>query len=61
MCIFNWWYMKENFTQIVEIHDAEPRAFRGLLRFLYSGQPPENFNDVALELLTLADKYGNTR
>ena len=50
--------MKESLSQTVEIHDVKPQVFRGLLRFLYTGQLPENFGDIALDLLTVADKYG---
>ena len=50
--------MEESLNQTVEIDDVEPNVFRGLLRFLYAGQPPENLGEIAVDLLTVADKYG---
>ena len=37
--------------------DVTPAVFKELLRFLYSGLPPENLNEIAMELLPVADKY----
>ena len=50
--------MKESLSQSVDIDDAEPNVFRGLLRFLYIGQPPVDLSAIAWDLLSLADKYG---
>jgi len=49
---------KENATNEVEVPDFEPDVFRGMLSFLYSGLPPKNLADIALELLLASDKYG---
>ena len=40
------------------IVEAKADLFRELLKFLYTGLPPENLPAVAAELLPLADQYG---
>ena len=49
--------MMESVTNEVEVKDADPTVFKGLLEFLYSGSAPTNLADIALGLLSLADKY----
>jgi len=50
--------MKESVAKEVQIKEEEPAVFQGLLEFLYSGSPPKNLPEIALNLLALADKYG---
>ena len=50
--------MKESLTNKVEVPDADPDAFRGMLQYIYGGMAPENLDAVAMELLAIADKYG---
>ena len=49
--------MQETVDKEVEVKDAEPEVFRGLLHYLYSGTPPRNLAEIALKLLVMADKY----
>ena len=50
--------MTESVTNEVEVTDIEPRVFKGMLEFLYSGKLPKDSLDISLELLVAADKYG---
>lgn len=50
--------MKENLTNEVEVPDASPDAFRGMLQYIYGGVPPENIRAIAMDLFAIADKYG---
>lgn len=49
--------MQETVDKEVEVKDAEPEVFRGLLHYLYSGAPPRNLAEISLKLLVMADKY----
>ena len=49
--------VKENVLNEVDISDVEPKVFKGLLQFLYSGLPPKNLSEISLDLLVVADKY----
>lgn len=49
--------MKESVSKEIKIEES-PVLFNELLRFVYSGQPPENLRKIAIELLPLADRYG---
>ena len=49
----NW---KENQCNEIEL-DEDPPVFKEVLKFLYCGLPPENFDQIAIELLPVADKY----
>jgi len=49
--------VKENTTNEVLVPDVKPKVFKAMLEFLYSGLPPKNLSDVALDLLVIADKY----
>ena len=37
--------------------DEDPLIFKEALKFMYSGLTPENLDDIAVQLLPLADKY----
>lgn len=50
--------MQETVDKEVEVKDAEPEVFRGLLQYLYSGAPPKNLAEISLKLIIMADKYG---
>jgi len=50
--------MEENQAKEVEVQDADPKVFRGLLHFLYGGLPPSNLADIATGLYVIADKHG---
>jgi len=50
--------MKENLTDKVEVPDADPNAFRGMLQYIYGGMAPKNLEDIAIDLFAIADKYG---
>ena len=50
--------MKENLTDKVEVPDADPDAFRGMLQYIYGGMAPKNLEDIAIDLFAIADKYG---
>jgi len=50
--------VEENVNDEVKVPDVEPEVFRGLMHFLYSGLAPEIAADKALDLLLVADKYG---
>lgn len=49
--------MKESVADEVEIKEEEPAVFQGLLEFLYSGSAPKNLAEIAINLISLADKY----
>ena len=49
--------VKENETNKVVVPDMEPQVFRAMLQFVYSGLPPTNLAEIALDLLVAADKY----
>jgi len=50
--------LMEDTSSKIEVTDADPKVFRGMLEFLYSGLPPKQLNDIALDLFVTADKYG---
>ena len=50
--------MKESATGEIEVPDADPAAFKGMLQYLYGGSSPKDLDDVALDLYALSDKYG---
>ena len=43
------------------VSHVEPEVFKGLLRYLYSGLAPESVGDIVLDLLLIADKYGEDK
>ena len=47
----------ESLTNEVQL-DEDPLIFKEALKFMYSGLAPENLDDVAIELLPLADVHG---
>jgi len=49
--------MREAQTNVIPIEEAEPKHFRELLAFIYSGLPPTNLPTIAHSLLPLADRY----
>ena len=49
--------LKESLAGEIRIKEA-PALFREALKFIYSGLPPKNIDEIALSLLPLADKYG---
>jgi len=49
--------MEESKTNLIEIKDADPKAFKELIKFLYSGLLPENIDAIAMDLLPIADRY----
>lgn len=48
--------MSESVSNEIKV-DEDPRVFKEVLKFMYSGLTPENLDDIAIELLPLADKY----
>ena len=50
--------MAEAVSNEIKIEDADPRAFKELLRFLYSGLSPNDLGAIAMSLLPLADRFG---
>ena len=50
--------MKESASGNIDMADAEPVAFRGMLEYLYGGSTPNGLNDMAMDLFSLAYKYG---
>jgi len=50
--------MKESASGKIEVTDADPVAFWGMLEFLYGGVSPKNLDDIAMDLFAIADKYG---
>ena len=50
--------MKECVSKEVIVPDTEPQVFRAMLQFIYSGLPPKKLEEIALDLLVVADKYG---
>jgi len=50
--------MAETISNEIKIEDADPRAFKELLRFLYSGLLPNDLGAIAMSLLPLADRFG---
>ena len=49
---------QENLSGEVQVPDASPAAFRGMLHFLYGGTLPKKVEDIVLELFVIADKRG---
>jgi len=49
--------LRENNVNEVVVPDVEPRVFKGLLQFLYSGLPPAYLDEIAMDLIVAADKY----
>ncbi|XP_051173139.1 speckle-type POZ protein-like [Leptopilina boulardi] len=52
--------MRENITNIVQIENADPNAFKEMLRYIYTGEI-ENLKNVVFGLYELADKYDITK
>ena len=50
--------MKDANSGRIRIDDADPAAFKQVLKFIYSGKFPEELNDNAHLLLPISDKYG---
>ena len=50
--------MQEVSSNEIHVRDVDLVAFKGVLRYLYSGAPPKNITEVDLELFVTADKYG---
>ena len=50
--------MNEAETGKIDVPDADPSAFRGMLQYIYGGASPKNLNDIVIDLYALADKYG---
>ncbi|XP_065203292.1 speckle-type POZ protein B-like isoform X4 [Planococcus citri] len=48
--------LMENQQNRVEIKDADENVFQEVLRYIYTGKV-ENLNDIALELMLIAEKY----
>ncbi|XP_065203303.1 protein roadkill-like [Planococcus citri] len=48
--------MKESRQNCVEIKDTDEKIFQEILRYIYTGKV-ENLNDIALELVLVAEKY----
>jgi len=48
--------MIESLSDEVELNE-DPLIFKEALKFMYSGLTPENLDDIAIQLLPLADKY----
>jgi len=49
---------KEDSSGKIDVPDADPKVFRGMLEFLYGGFSPKQLDDIALDLFIIADKYG---
>jgi len=49
--------MVENESENIVIQDHDPILFKKILEFLYTDVPPEDIDEVAFDLLPLADKY----
>ncbi|XP_040597055.1 speckle-type POZ protein-like [Mesocricetus auratus] len=52
--------MEESRTNRVEIHDLDPRGFKAMVGFIYTGKAPDLHN-MADSVLAAADKYGLER
>ena len=48
--------MKECVSKEVIVPDTEPQVFRAMLQFIYSGLPPTKLDEIAMELLVVADE-----
>ena len=48
--------MSESLSKEVKLEE-DPRIFKEILKFMYSGLAPENLDVIAIELLPVADKY----
>lgn len=49
--------MAETLSNKIDIKDCSPKVFNELLKYLYSDTPPDCLQEIALELLPIADKY----
>ena len=50
---------EENRTRVVDIEDTRPEVFQQLLHYLYTGTAPKmEKEDITVDLLVAADKYG---
>lgn len=49
--------LKESTQKVIEITDVGPEVFETILKFIYSGELPEDLTPIAKELLIAADKY----
>ena len=49
--------MLESLTNEIPIEEAEADHFRELLKFLYTGSPPQDLPRIARAMLPLADRY----
>ncbi|KAM5151933.1 speckle-type POZ protein-like isoform 2-T2 [Mantella aurantiaca] len=52
--------LEENKQNEVDIHDVEPKVFKEMMRFIYTGKAP-NLDKMADNLLAAADKYALER
>lgn len=48
---------KENISNEINVPDVEPKVFKGMLQYLYSGLLPKDLSDIAWDLVIVADKY----
>ena len=48
--------MEKELSNEVDVADMEPPVFRSILQFLYSGLPPTKLDEIAMELLVVADE-----
>lgn len=49
--------MVEAQTNEINVEDHDLEAFKEMLRFLYTDNPPANLKDISLNLLPIADQY----
>ncbi|XP_059132289.1 speckle-type POZ protein-like [Peromyscus eremicus] len=52
--------MEESKRNRLEIHDVEPRVFKAMMDFIYTGTAPD-LDSVAAAMLAAADRYGLER
>lgn len=50
--------MKESATNKIKIEDVDPDVFKNVLKFLYCGSLPEEFESKILVYLPIAERYG---
>jgi len=49
--------MVENASGKIEVPDADSKAFRGMLEYIYGGMHPKNLDEISIDLFVIADKY----
>lgn len=49
--------LKESTQKIIKITDVTPEIFEAILKFIYSGEFPDDLAPIAKDLLIAADKY----